>query len=304
MEHASVMLNEAVTALRVKRGGRYIDGTYGRGGHSRAIALSGGEVLGLDRDDEAVASGADAGERIKVAKARHGDLAQTARAYGWDVADGVLLDLGVSSPQLDNAARGFSFMRDGPLDMRMDNKAGETAADIVNTRCERELTEIFRTLGEEPQAGKIARAIVRERGPRPFSGTLQLASFVERVAGRHSPRHPATRIFQALRMAVNDEPGELRRALEGAAEILRRPGGRLAVITFESITDRIVKQFMATHAGREVSLQEGGSRWEGTPPRMRRVNTRAMRPSPGEVAANPRARSAKLRVAEMAEEEK
>lgn len=304
-KHESVMLKEAVDALNVRPGGRYIDGTYGRGGHSREIAARGGEVLGIDRDAEAVAAAREAGDRrCTVVRGRHGDMKEIALAHGWDAVDGVLLDLGVSSPQLDEAERGFSFMRDGPLDMRMDADSAEpTAAEIVNTWSAEALEEIFRTLGEEPQAGKMARAIVRERGPRPFAGTLQLASLAERVAGRRSSRHPATRIFQALRMAVNDETGQLEKALEAAASLLRKPGGRLAVISFESITDRIVKRFVAEHAGRWVSLQQGGRRWEGRLPRMAAAPRRAARPGEEELARNVRARSAKLRVAEMMQED-
>ena len=302
--HSPVLLRETVDALAVKRGGRYVDGTLGRAGHAREIVARGGVVLGIDRDDDALKAVADEAARaewgadLTAVKGRHGDIAEIAREKGWDGSDGVLLDLGVSSPQLDEAGRGFSFLRDGPLDMRMDRRQGTTAADIVNNESAERLEEIFREKGEERQARRIARGIVREREPRPFRTTLQLADFVGRLLGRRASRHhPATRVFQALRMEVNDETGELERALTGALEILA-PAGRLAVITFESITDRMVKTFFARHTGRLVSLQQGGERWEGELPRMSPVTRRAVTASDEEIAVNPRSRSAKLRVAE------
>ena len=297
--HIPVLFEETLDALSVKPGGRYVDGTLGRAGHSREILARGGEVLGVDRDDAAIASvRGQALSGLTVAKGNHGDLAAIARAHGWNEVDGVLLDLGVSSPQLDEADRGFSFMREGPLDMRMDRAAGQTAADLVNGEGEERLAEIFRELGEEPQARRIAKAVVaaREKGTR-FETTTQLADFVERLVGRRGGRHPATRVFQALRMAVNDELGELARALDGAMAILK-PGGRLAVITFESLSDRIVKRFFAAHVGRMRSLQRGGEEWVGEMPRAVAVTRRAVKAGEGEVAANPRSRSAKLRAIE------
>ncbi len=282
-------------ALAVKTGGRYVDGTFGRGGHAREIARRGGEVLGIDRDDEAVAA---AGE-IKVVKGDHGDIERIVDENGWKEVDGVLLDLGVSSPQLDEAGRGFSFLRDGPLDMRMDRSAGVTAADIVNFESAERLEEIFRVWGEEPRARSVAKAIVRardERGTR-FERTVQLADFIGGLLGRHSGHHPATRVFQALRMEVNDEMGGLKRALEGGMRILKS-GGRFAIITFESLTDRTVKHFFAAHVGRLRSLQGGGAEWEGAEPRARAVTRRAVVPGEAERRLNPRARSARLRVIE------
>ena len=292
--HKPVLLSETISSLSVKPGGRYVDGTFGRGGHSRAIAAAGGEVLGIDRDDEAVAAAGD----LKVVKGRHGDLREIALSNGWNEVDGVLLDLGVSSPQLDEAERGFSFMREGPLDMRMDRSEGTDAGDLVNGESAERLSEIFRELGEEPQARRIAKAIVqeRERGGR-FETTTQLADFVERVVGRHGGRHPATRVFQALRMAVNDECGELERALSGGMELLKT-GGRFAVITFESITDRKVKRFFAEHVGKMQSLQQGGEEWRGTRPRAKAITVKAVTAADEEVNLNPRSRSAKLRVVE------
>ena len=294
--HIPVLLRETLDALAVKKGGRYIDGTFGRGGHARAIAERGGEVLGIDRDDEAVASAGG----IKVVKGRHGDIAAIAAANGWNEVDGILLDLGVSSPQLDGAERGFSFMREGPLDMRMDRSCGATAADIVRDESAEGLERIFREYGEEPNARRLARAIAAERdrtGGAAFETTSALAEFIVATIGRRGAKHPATRVFQALRMAVNDETGELSRALESGAKLLAH-GGRFAVITFESVTDRIVKRFFAAHAGRVESLQQGGAEWRGEEPRMRPVTRRALRPRAAETDSNPRARSAKLRASE------
>ena len=204
---------------------------------------------------------------------------------------------GASSPQLDEAGRGFSFLREGPLDMRMDRSSGLSAADIVNFESAERLEEIFREFGEVPNARRIARAIVAERIPRPFRTTIDLANFVERAVGRRGAHHPATRVFQALRMEVNDEMGELERALEGGLELLKS-GGRFAVITFESLTDRMVKRFFARHVGKMVSLQQGGERWEGEEPKMRAVTGKVVVASEEESGLNPRSRSAKLRVAE------
>ena len=296
--HIPVMLAETLEALAVKPGGRYIDGTLGRAGHTREILRRGGQVLGIDRDDDALAAVGEMGlVGLKAVKGRHGDLAEIARRNGWEKTDGILIDLGVSSPQLDEAGRGFSFVREGPLDMRMDRSSGVTAADMVNTESAERLETVFREFGEEPQARRIARAIVEERVPRPFRTTTALALFVERLLGRRGARHPATRVFQALRMAVNDEIGELERALEGGAEILA-PGGRFAVISFESLTDRIVKRFFAAHVGRMVSLQQGGEEWRGEFPRFVDVVRGGVCASDAETAENPRSRSARLRCAE------
>ena len=281
----------------MKSGGRYVDGTFGRGGHSREIVRRGGEVLGIDRDDEAIAAAGD----IRVVKGGHGDLERIAHENGWSEVDGILLDLGVSSPQLDEAGRGFSFLRDGPLDMRMDQSGGVTAADLVNFESAERLEEIFRAWGEEPRARQIAKAILRardEKGMR-FERTLQLADFIGGLLGRRSGHHPATRVFQALRMEVNDEMGGLRRALEGGMKVLK-PGGRFAIITFESLTDRFVKRFFADHVGKMRSLQQGGEAWEGTEPRAKAVTRKAVVAGAEEVDLNPRSRSAKLRVIERA----
>lgn len=289
--HVPVLLEESMEALAVKPGGRYVDGTFGRGGHAREIVRRGGEVLGIDRDDEAVAAAGG----MRVVRGRHGDVKEIANENGWQEVDGILLDLGVSSPQLDDAGRGFSFMREGPLDMRMDRSCGVSAADLVNGAGEAELERIFRELGEEPCARRIARAIAKRRG---FSTTTELADFVGRMAGgRRGAHHPATRVFQALRMAVNDEMGELGRALEGGLQLLR-PGGRFAVIAFESLSDRMVKRFFAAHVGRMRSLQQGGEEWVGELPRARAVTGRAVMAGRRERDLNPRSRSARLRAIE------
>ena len=296
--HASVMLQEAVDALGVKRNGVYVDGTLGRAGHAKEILRRGGKVIGIDRDDDALkAVRAMKLDGLKAVKGKHGDIAGILKKEGLEKVDGILLDLGVSSPQLDEGERGFSFRTDGPLDMRMDRAEGLTAADIVREWNEGDLTNIFRTFGEEPDARRIAKAIICARKGHPISTTLQLAALVEKTVGRHGAHHPATRVFQALRMAVNDELGELMRSLSGGLGSLRT-GGRFVVITFESLTDRAVKQFFSAHAGRMVSLQQGGERWEGTLPRVRLVMRRAAIATPEERAANPRSRSAKMRAVE------
>ena len=303
--HIPVLLREAVDSLAVRQGGVYVDGTLGRAGHAREILLRGGAgttLVGIDRDGQALAESAVrleavAGANVILVHGCHGSIAEVVRGEGIGEVDGILLDLGVSSPQLDEPGRGFSFRADGPLDMRMDRSRDVTAASLVATRTEEELADILRTLGEEPNARRIARAIVQTRAARPIETTGQLAGLVERTVGRHGPHHPATRTFQALRMAVNDEVGELERALDGGLGILKA-GGRFAVITFERLTDRIVKRFFAAHAGRMVSLQQGGERWEGVLPRVRPVTRHAVVASEEERNVNPRARSAKLRTVE------
>ncbi len=307
MKHIPVLLEETLAAMAVKPGGTYVDGTLGRAGHASEIlrqAGAGATFVGIDRDAAALEESAGVlreaagdGASVELLHGRHGDIAALAAKAGVSGADGVMLDLGVSSPQLDDPERGFSFMSDGPLDMRMDRGSGSTAADIVAGYGEDELAGVFSRYGEEPNARRFARAIVRERARRPFRTTRELAGFIERISPRRGAHHPATRIFQALRMEVNDEMGELERALEGALAILKT-GGRIAVITFESLTDRVVKRFLSAHAGREVSLQAGGSKWEGELPRVRILTKRAVKPKEGEIERNPRCRSAKLRAAE------
>ena len=301
--HVPVMLQETVGSLDVRPAGAYLDATLGGGGHAAEIlrrAGGTGRLLGIDRDPSALRLAEAALQSIPgtvvTVQGNHGDLGAIADARGFGLLDGVLIDTGVSSQQLDEAERGFSFNQDGPLDMRMDPTGGETAADLIARLDGEGLAHLFRALGEEPQAGRIARAIVRARDQAPILSTARLAEIVTAAVGgrRDRRRHPATRVFQALRMAVNGELEALGSALE-AAMVRLRPGGCLAVITFESLSDRLVKQCLTGHVGRDVALQQGGSRWEGLLPRMDWVHRRAVRPAPEELSQNPRARSAKLR---------
>lgn len=312
--HIPVLLEETVSALAPKPGCVYIDGTLGQAGHASAVMrLAGptGRLLGIDRDREALVRAAANLKRDGIPGSHtlvhgaHGDIERLARENGFDAVDAILLDLGVSSDQLDTPERGFSFRQDGPLDMRMRNDAGETAADLIARLSVQEMTTLFRELGEEKRAAAIARAIDRERQKAPFTRTVQLADCVARAVGpAHTKgRHPATRVFQALRMAVNDEMGDLRRALEAGLRLLK-PGGRLAILTFESLTDRVVKQTFRAHCGQEVSLQQGGSEWRGELPRTAAIFRKAVAGQPEELEANPRARSAKLRAVRRLEGER
>ena len=306
--HLPVLLEETIERLNVRPGGVYIDATLGGGGHSSEILRLAGEqgrLLGIDRDEEALTrtrARLDSLPGTKVyVHGNHSDLARIADENGFEKVDGILIDTGVSSDQLDTTERGFSFRNDGPLDMRMDPGQGETAADLIARLSVDEMAELFRTYGEEPRAGHVARAIDKARGFAPITRTGQLADIVSRALGgpgRFRGRHPATRVFQALRMVVNGEIESLQAALDAAIGHLR-PDGRLAVITFESLTDRLVKRCFADHEGREVSLQQGGSRWEGILPRVVRVDRHAIVATKAETAANPRARSAKLRTIRM-----
>jgi len=295
-----VLLEEVCTALEVKRGGTFIDGTFGAGGYTRAIidAHPRNTVVAIDRDPDAIAGGASlmakAKKRLALVPGRFGDLDEIARAQGFADVDGVVLDIGVSSMQLDEAERGFSFRNEGPLDMRME-RTGPSAADLVNESSEAELADIFYHYGEERRARAVARAIIEARRRQPIETTRQLADLVASLI-RQEPNgiHPATRVFQGLRIAVNDELGELVRALHAAERILR-PGGRLVVVTFHSLEDRIVKQFFAARTGRAP----GGSRHlpasTSCEPTFDAVTKGPVGPSDDEVARNPRARSAKLR---------
>ncbi len=296
-DHRPVLLEEVLEVLDVRAQGRYVDATYGRGGHARAIlARLGpeGRLLVLDRDPEAVAHaraqlGAD--PRVDVAHASFARLGELLDACGWrGRVDGVLMDLGVSSPQLEDPARGFSFLREGPLDMRMDPAAGESAAEWLARAPEREIARVLRDYGEERYARRIARAIVRAR---PLRTTRELAEVVAAAVPRREPgRHPATRTFQAIRIHVNRELEALRAGLEQAVEALA-PGGRIAVISFHSLEDRIVKRFLRARA-RPAPPAPGLP----APPPTLRLLGRPRRPGEAEVAANPRARSAVLRAAE------
>jgi 16S rRNA (cytosine1402-N4)-methyltransferase len=302
--HKPVLLAEVLQALQPRAGGHYCDGTAGGGGHSEAILRASapdGWLYGCDRDSNALLAAAErlapyAG-RFELRQMNFADLAT------WippSTCDGVLLDLGVSSHQLSEPERGFSFQHDGPLDMRMDPRQGTRAADLISELSEAELAEIFWKYGEETQSRRFAKAMVKEREARRIETTRQLAQLIERLSPRRGQaRHPATQVFQALRIAVNDEWSSLRRGLAAALSILR-PGGRLAVITFHSLEDRIVKEF-----GREKARDYAFEGPEDVPelrrhaiPQLRWVNRKAIKPGSGELSDNPRARSAQLRVME------
>ncbi len=293
--HIPVLLDPVLSALAIEPGQKVVDGTFGAGGYSRAFLAAGAEVIAFDRDPSARQFAAGLGGGFRLLESRFSDMAVE---LGADSVDGVALDLGVSSMQLDEADRGFSFMRDGPLDMRMSD-TGRTAADIVNTADLKDLARMLWVYGEERQSRRIAAAIGRRRVEQPFTRTLDFAEFVERVLGgrRGAKVHPATRTFQGLRIAVNEELSELEAGLLAAEEILLA-GGRLAVVTFHSLEDRIVKAFLTERSGRTP----GGSRHAppvqaGPPPSFELVFNGALGPSDAELAANPRSRSAKLRAA-------
>ena len=299
--HVPVLLEEAVAALRVRADGVYVDGTFGRGGHSAAIlALLGvrGRLLAFDQDPAALASHAIADRRLELIHGRFSTMKQELTARGVSRVAGVLLDLGVSSPQLDEAHRGFSFSADGPLDMRMDPTRGETAADWLNRATEQEIREVVATYGEERFAKQVAGAIVAARGREPFRTTRQLAEVVGvAVRTREPGKHPATRTFQALRIHLNQELAELEVTLPQAVDLLE-PGGRLAVISFHSLEDRIVKNFLREGARADKLPRGVPVRAKDLPEPALHLVGRAIRPSDAELAANPRARSATLRVAE------
>jgi len=298
--HIPVLMREAIAALNPREGGRYLDGTFGAGGYTRAILdVPGTRVLALDRDPTAVRNGFSLVEaskgRLTLAEARFSQLEETAASLGFLPLDGVVLDIGVSSMQFDEAERGFSFRGDGPLDMRMEGR-DRSAADIVNEASVEELADILYYFGEERASRRIARAIALDRETTPFTTTRQLASMIERVApGKPGDIHPATKSFQALRIAVNDELGELVAALHAAERALAE-GGVLAVVTFHSLEDRIVKLFFSERAARG---ETGSRRLPGEPPPPSVTfickDRQPVAPSASEVAGNPRARSAKLR---------
>ncbi|MGI8965939.1 MAG: 16S rRNA (cytosine(1402)-N(4))-methyltransferase RsmH [Limisphaerales bacterium] len=298
------MLAEVLSALQPRPGGRYADGTVGGSGHAAAIlarSQPNGWLFGCDRDGVAVeAARANLSEFKGCFEIRRGNFDEMAQWIAAESCDGVLLDLGVSSPQLDWAERGFSFQQEGPLDMRMDQAQSLTAAKLLNEESVEKLAKIFWEWGGERESRRIARAMERDRQERPFVTTRQLAGLMERISPRAGKKtHPATKIFQALRIAVNDEIGSLQRGLEAALKILR-PGGRLAVITFHSLEDRIVKNF-----GRKESRDYEIAGAVDVPelripakPALKIINRKAIRPSDEEIKKNPRSRSAQLRVIE------
>lgn len=303
--HEPVLLNEVVEGLAVRPDGVYVDGTAGGGGHAEAVARRlgpGGRLVVIDRDREALDRARDrlAGVSVPCSfiHANFSNLRAITLELRLERVDGVLLDLGVSSDQLDTMGRGFSFRGDAPLDMRMDQSQEWNAADIIRECSTKDLAELFRTLGEEPAAMRIADAIDAARQRERIETTGRLAELVVSVKGSRPGRiHPATQVFQALRMTVNEELESLERGLSAALEVLV-PGGRLAVISFHSLEDRIVKLFLRRHEGREESLPQGGVRWIGEDPPVERVTRKPIRPTDAEVHRNPRARSAKLRIAE------
>mgnify|MGYP001310506995 CR=1 FL=1 len=296
------MLAEAVDALAIRPDGLYVDCTFGRGGHSRAILErlgEGGALLALDRDPAAVAAAAQIEDaRFRIVHARFGKLSECVAAQGWTHVDGAFLDLGVSSPQIDSAERGFSFRLDGPLDMRMDTTTGHSAEQWLAQAPEDQIKEVIKTYGEERFAGPIARAIVAARSRSAVRTTGQLAKIVgQAVRTREPGQDPATRTFQAIRIFVNQELEELSLALDRALALLA-PRGRLVVITFHSLEDRLVKRFMRSHS-QPPPVPRGLAVREADRPRpLLRLVGKPQQPSAQEIAANPRSRSAMLRVAE------
>jgi 16S rRNA (cytosine1402-N4)-methyltransferase len=298
------MLPDVLDALSPKAGETYIDGTFGAGGYTRAILEAADcRVIAFDRDPTAIEAGkglvAEFAPRLTLLHRPFGGMMEAVTEIGHPAVDGVVLDIGVSSMQIDQVERGFSFQSDGPLDMRM-SREGPSAADVVNGFDEEQIADIIYEYGDERRSRAIARAIVRARAVAPLTRTKELADLVLRVfhGRKEDGRHPATRTFQGLRIFVNDELGELERGLAGAEKILR-PGGRLLVVTFHSLEDRIVKRFMAERSGKS----DQGSRYlpqkniQVSPPSFRIVNSRPLTPQKGELDVNPRARSARLRAA-------
>ena len=304
--HVPVLLAEVVDALQPRDGGRYVDGTFGAGGYTTAILdRADCQVFAIDRDPDAIAAGRPLEERyaprLRLLEGRFGDMADLLSAEGVEDVDGVALDLGVSSMQFDQAGRGFSFRASGPLDMRME-KAGPSAADLVNESDEAEIADIVWRYGEERRSRRVARAIVEARRARRIETTAELAEIVRRAVGPQGrdESDPATRTFQALRIAVNDELGELERGLAAAEQVLA-PGGRLAVVSFHSLEDRAVKEFVRARSGRTPApSRHAPPRAEAPVAALREITRKPVAPSAAEVAANPRARSARLRVAEKA----
>jgi 16S rRNA (cytosine1402-N4)-methyltransferase len=305
-EHIPVLLKEVVETLAPRAGGVYVDGTFGGGGYTAALLDAAACVVwAIDRDPQALERGRALAERyparLHLVAGRFGDMADLLTARDVTAVDGIALDLGVSSMQIDDRARGFSFLRDGPLDMRMES-SGRSAADVINAMSEKELSDIIFTYGEERHARRVARAIVAARRERPISRTLRLADVIRAAVRRaHDGIDPATRTFQALRIYVNDELGELERGL-AAAERLLKPGGRLAVVSFHSLEDRIVKSFIRSrsHGAEQPSRHAVATLAPQSPVRatFKPLGRRPVSPGEAEIRHNPRARSARLRAAE------
>ena len=299
--HRPVLEKEVVELLEPKPGSLVVDATCGGGGHTEALLERGADVLALDQDPDAVEHASEQlarfGRRIAVRQANFQHAASILDELGIRTVGGALLDLGVSSRQLENARRGFSFVRNGPLDMRMDPRIQLTAAMIVNEYSEEQLTRLFRELGEEPAARRIASLIVKMRKTFPFRETLPLARAIEKLVGRHGRHHPATRVFQALRMEVNDELGALEEGLRVLTARLE-PGGRIAVIAFHSLEDRIVKNFFRDHSREWLDRPEWPAPQRNPDYDLKLITPKPVEPTEEEQRANPRSRSAKLRVAE------
>ena len=299
--HRPVLVEEAIELLAPRPGTLVIDGTCGGGGHTEAILRTGADVLALDQDPDAIAYASDRlaqfGGRATLRRANFRDAGKVLAELGISQIGGALLDLGVSSRQLENSDRGFSMMRNGPLDMRMDPGRELTAADIVNGYSEEDLTRLFRDLGEEPAARRIASQIVKLRKESPFCETLALARAIEKVVGRHGRRHPATQVFQALRLEVNDELGALEAGLRVLSARLET-GSRIAAITFHSLEDRIVKNFFRDRSREWLDRPEWPKPQRNPDFDLQLITPKPIEPSEVERRINPRARSAKLRVAE------
>jgi 16S rRNA (cytosine1402-N4)-methyltransferase len=303
-EHTPVLVEQALAALALRPGGLYVDATFGRGGHTARIlqALgSDGQIVAIDRDPTAIAAGRARFANETRLQLVHGEFAQLATLVHAHTTrtfcDGALFDFGVASPQLDDAARGFSFNKDGPLDMRMDQTRGQTVAVWLQHAGLDEIRNVIAYLGEERFANRIAAEIVRARAATPLTRTAELAALVTRCVRTREPgKHPATRTFQALRMHINDELGQIQRGLEQALQLLA-PGGRLVAISFHSLEDRLVKQFMRAHSEMDPVLASLPMPPQGAEPPLRRIGSK-QRAAAAELAANPRARSAVLRVSE------
>jgi len=300
--HVTVLLEEAVDSLAIKADGVYMDATFGRGGHSRRILSALGEngrLVAVDRDPQAVAAGVAINDsRFRLVHRAFGEIGMAANEAGVCDVDGILFDIGVSSPQIDEGGRGFSFRHDAPLDMRMDTTQGETAAEWLARAEIRDITEVIRNYGEERFAFQIAKKVVATRGEQPIVTTAQFAALVrETVRTREPGQDAATRSFQALRIHINQELGQLEIALPQALELLK-PGGRLVVISFHSLEDRIVKHFMRSHATPDDLPKNLPLRADQLPKPKLRLVGKAIKPSVREISANPRARSAVMRVAE------
>jgi len=307
--HQAVLLKETVDLLGIREDGVYVDGTLGSGGHAEAVLEQlgpTGMLYGIDRDREALSRSGQRlsrfGNRFCGVHGNYADMKELLGEIGVATIDGLILDFGVSSEQLDTADRGFSFMQDGPLDMRMDQRQALTAAVVVNTYSEADLAAIFWCLGEERDSRRIAKRIVEQRELEPFATTGALAALISAAKGgrRGRRQHPATKAFQALRMTVNHELESIEKGLSDGLQLLK-PGGRMAVISFHSLEDRCVKHFFREHEGRWESLAAGGERWNGALPAVRRITRKAQKPSAAECRENPRARSAILRVSERLE---